>query len=106
MRTPNFYPDIFELIDSDPHHSIKTEGLESTIKKVQAYTGLNYEQADILVKLFLVEFRRCLISKIPFIFHSHFLRKVMYSTGNNMYRIKMEEMSIGPTELDYEPRKK
>lgn len=58
MEKPEFLPDIQEYLEqTDNSKSISTTGLDELIYKMVATTGLEYDSAKIIVKLFFQEMR-------------------------------------------------
>lgn len=59
---PEFYPDIYEYLDStDNASSVSAKGLEELIYKVRAGTGLDYDIASDVVRYFFQEVRNAML---------------------------------------------
>ena len=59
---PDFYPDLEEYLSSKENSkSVTTKGLESFIYKVRAHTGLDYDVANKIVRLYFQEIRNAML---------------------------------------------
>lgn len=59
---PNFYPDIEEYLESTTNKkSVSSKGLDELVYRVRAATGLDYDIAQQIVRLYFQEIRNAML---------------------------------------------